>query len=310
MTTNTKTTRVMTVDDDEGTRLFVSKVLTNAGYSIIEAADGSEVDAKLAHIKDVKLILLDINMQNRNGIETLRKLKSDEKTKSIPVVMLTEIGKRELVNVCGQLGASGYIVKPASKEVLLERVAQHIPLSLTFDDIREIISRTHFEDQSIRTAPGLEEFRSPRFKCFPAPHKGHRVCVIVTGEAYPKTLVTRSESELSANLMVFARNVHRWYKVWPEGGIRELIALAMEETAAVEAAQVAKLQEINDSKIRIPNSMSELMTMTPEGLKEINFGASPATDMLFLKQVQRNCPGKDAAKQEMNDMIVSLWSRT
>ena len=59
-----------------------------------------------------KLILLDLNMPKVSGIEVLQKLKSDEHTKTIPVVVLTSSQEDPDVKTCYKLGVNSYIVKP------------------------------------------------------------------------------------------------------------------------------------------------------------------------------------------------------
>ena len=59
-----------------------------------------------------KLILLDLNMPKVNGIEVLQRLKSDEHTKTIPVVVLTSSREDPDVQTCYKLGVNSYIVKP------------------------------------------------------------------------------------------------------------------------------------------------------------------------------------------------------
>ena len=61
-----------------------------------------------------KLILLDIQMPKVNGIEVLQKIKSDERTKIIPVIMLTSSKEDPDIKACYKLGANSYIVKPVN----------------------------------------------------------------------------------------------------------------------------------------------------------------------------------------------------
>jgi len=63
-----------------------------------------------------KLLLLDIQMPKVNGIEVLHKIKSDPRTRSIPVVMLTSSKENPDIHKCYDLGANSYIVKPVNFE--------------------------------------------------------------------------------------------------------------------------------------------------------------------------------------------------
>ncbi len=77
-------------------------------------------------IRDVnhppRLILLDIQMPKVNGIEVLEKIKSDERTKSTPVVMLTSSKEDPDIKRCYELGANSYIVKPVNFEGFAEAI--------------------------------------------------------------------------------------------------------------------------------------------------------------------------------------------
>ena len=69
-----------------------------------------------------KLVLLDIQMPKINGIEVLEKIKSDSRTKIIPVVMLTSSKENPDVKKCYSLGANSYIVKPVNFEGFAEAI--------------------------------------------------------------------------------------------------------------------------------------------------------------------------------------------
>jgi two-component system response regulator len=81
-----------------------------------EALDFIFATGKYAGSRDIlqppKVILMDIQMPKVNGIEVLRRLKSDERTRSTPVVILTSSNQDPDIKTCYALGANSYIVKP------------------------------------------------------------------------------------------------------------------------------------------------------------------------------------------------------
>lgn len=70
-----------------------------------------------------KLILLDIKMPRVDGIDVLRKVKSDEKTKEIPIVMLTSSQEDPDIQTCYRLGVNSYIVKPVEFDNFVKAVS-------------------------------------------------------------------------------------------------------------------------------------------------------------------------------------------
>jgi two-component system response regulator len=69
-----------------------------------------------------KIVLLDIQMPKINGIEVLQKIKSDERTKAVPVVILTSSKEDPDIRKCYSLGANSYIVKPVNFERFAEAI--------------------------------------------------------------------------------------------------------------------------------------------------------------------------------------------
>ena len=79
-------------------------------------------DAELRH--KPRLILLDLKMPKLNGIEVLKRLKSDARAKIIPVVVLTSSREETDLETCYNLGVNSYIVKPVESETFTEAVTQ------------------------------------------------------------------------------------------------------------------------------------------------------------------------------------------
>ena len=111
--------KILIVDDEQRMRKLVHDYMVNAGYEVLEAADGMEaLDLFFAH-KDLALVILDVMMPKLNGYEVLKEIRSYSK---LPVVMLTARSEEwdELKGF--ELGVDEYIAKPFSPKILVARV--------------------------------------------------------------------------------------------------------------------------------------------------------------------------------------------
>ena len=109
---------VLIVDDSAAIRKIVQRVLRQAELplgQIYEAGDGLEA-LKTLESQRVNLVLADINMPNMDGLQLLENIKSKEKWKHLPVVMVTTEGSESKVMSAAKLGAVGYVRKPFSAE--------------------------------------------------------------------------------------------------------------------------------------------------------------------------------------------------
>ena len=101
--------KVLVVDDEWEIRDVLSNFLTEKGYEVILASNGEEA-IELAEKENPHVILLDVKMPGIDGIETCRRLKEGEKTRSIPVIMITAFRDREIEAYLE--GADDFVVKP------------------------------------------------------------------------------------------------------------------------------------------------------------------------------------------------------
>jgi twitching motility two-component system response regulator PilG len=115
---------VMVIDDSPTIRKAVSIGLEAEGYHVVTAVDGLDALRKLEESQP-DLILLDITMPGMDGYKLCRRVRANERTKAIPVVMLS--GKDGFFDkVRGRMaGCTDYITKPFASRVLLDTVAQH-----------------------------------------------------------------------------------------------------------------------------------------------------------------------------------------
>jgi PAS domain S-box-containing protein len=125
---NLKELTILVVDDNSQNIQLVHSVLQKNGYSKIAFASLGEKALELAKSMRPDLILLDIMMPLMDGYAVLRKLKTDQNTKDIPVIFLTAKAHNEDVVEGFRLGAVDYVTKPFENEILLARVQTHLML--------------------------------------------------------------------------------------------------------------------------------------------------------------------------------------
>lgn len=101
---------ILIIEDDKFFQTLVSKKLTNEGFNVLAASDSREA-LKILEENKPALIVLDLILPLLSGFEILSVLKKDEKTKDIPVLILSNLGQKEEVEKAIALGAVGFMIK-------------------------------------------------------------------------------------------------------------------------------------------------------------------------------------------------------
>ena len=114
---------IMLIDDITISMFQLKEALALKGFKVI-MTDNPFRAMEMARLLQPDLILLDIVMPLLNGIELCQMLKSDEKTKSIPVIFLTALAQKKDVMKGIQAGADNYIVKPYNLDELYARIVE------------------------------------------------------------------------------------------------------------------------------------------------------------------------------------------
>jgi two-component system, OmpR family, alkaline phosphatase synthesis response regulator PhoP len=113
--------RILVVDDEEDILELVRFHLAREGYQLTLAATGEEALKKAKH-ETFDLVVLDLMLPGLDGLEVAKALKTDTRTNSVPIVMLTAKGEDADVVSGLEIGADDYVTKPFSPRVLTARV--------------------------------------------------------------------------------------------------------------------------------------------------------------------------------------------
>ena len=119
--------KILIVEDDPLMSRMYQKIFTFEKYEVEMAQDGEEGLAKAVSANPT-LIMLDVMMPKMNGLQVLEKLKTDDRTKAIPVVMLTNLAGQQDAETALSKGAVKYLIK-----------SEHEPKQVT-DIVKEILA--------------------------------------------------------------------------------------------------------------------------------------------------------------------------
>lgn len=141
--------KVLLADDEENIRLLGEKLLKDAGYTVILAANGAEAVEKAIKEKP-DMVITDIRMPLKNGFEVCKALRSDPVLNQIPILILSALGD-EFNKLTGfEGGANDFITKPFRAEELQERVAlllEHGKKGLTIKPSKTLEHHEHKIEQ-------------------------------------------------------------------------------------------------------------------------------------------------------------------
>lgn len=120
--------RVLIVDDSMFIAKQLGQILSSEGFEIVDtAADGAQgIEKFKANQGKLDLITMDITMPVLDGVSALEKIV--EIDKSVKIIMVSALGKEDVVKKCLLAGAKSYIVKPLDRAKVLERVASVIKM--------------------------------------------------------------------------------------------------------------------------------------------------------------------------------------
>ena len=114
--------KILFIEDESALQKTFGEILRQEGYEMISALDG-ETGLRLAKSEKPDLILLDLILPKMPGFDVLKKLKEDNETKDIPVIVLTNLENIKDVDRAIELGATTYLVKAKySLEEIVEKI--------------------------------------------------------------------------------------------------------------------------------------------------------------------------------------------
>ena len=120
--------KILIVEDDKFLAKMLGRMLESHKYAIVLASSGQEGLEKSGD-SEIGLILMDIMLPDIDGFELLSKIKSSDKLKNIPVIIMSNLGQAEDISQGKKLGVNDYIIKSdLSLDEVVEKIKKYLPI--------------------------------------------------------------------------------------------------------------------------------------------------------------------------------------
>jgi signal transduction histidine kinase/ActR/RegA family two-component response regulator len=130
----TKKFKILVVDDNETNQLLILKMLSDHGGFFIDITDSASQGLQVLDHENYDLLLIDVNMPNKNGIEMVRQIKAHENQKiaKLPIIMLSANPTTEEKRLTKELGIKDYIARPHTRETLFMSIYKTLKVKKDF----------------------------------------------------------------------------------------------------------------------------------------------------------------------------------
>ncbi|MBO1924698.1 EAL domain-containing protein [Thiomicrorhabdus sp. 6S3-12] len=196
---------ILIVEDDQVTRMTLSKVLSRSGYRIIETKNGREgLSAYMEHHPD--LVLMDVMMPRLDGFAATRAIREYEQERAIPILMLTSLDDIESIDGAFDAGATDFITKPINWGIFVQRVKYALRTATIEAKLRNQQAQLNFAQKLAKLGYWEWDALQDRvtgsdsaFALFDVPAKGKITLEQFLGHVKPqdKSLINQALSDLT-----------------------------------------------------------------------------------------------------------------
>jgi two-component system, NtrC family, nitrogen regulation response regulator NtrX len=187
-------TTVLVVDDEKNIRRTLSMVLDGDGYRVVEAESGEQaLDAIARAETPIDVAVLDLKLPGLSGIQVLERLRAEEATRELPVIVVSGHATVQDAVLAIKLGASDFFEKPLNRERILVSVGNSVRTARLSRAVTRLRAELETRYEMIGTSPTMQKVYQQIDKVAPT-----RASVLITGESGTgKELVSRAIHRLS-----------------------------------------------------------------------------------------------------------------
>ena len=288
-----ETCHILVVDDSISARELINQYLSGSNIKAAFVENGP-LAIKKAKSNPFDLILLDVHLPDIDGIEVCRMLKSDKRTKNIPVIFVTIVSDKKSLVEGFQAGAVDYLTKPFEKEELLARIKTHLELKKYMEELIEARKKAEESEKLKMTflSNMSHEIRTPMNSIIgfaellqdenlsPGERKEFASIVINSGEQLLSIIdeileVSKEEAgelklfEQKFSLKRFLRELHIIFTNHLKNKPVKVLLDIPDDAPDVIVADKVRLKQILD------NLLSNAAKFTPEGVIEMGYRLLP-----------------------------------
>jgi two-component system, NtrC family, nitrogen regulation response regulator NtrX len=187
-------TTVLVVDDEKNIRRTLAMVLDGDGYRVVEAESGEQaLDAIARAETPIDVAVLDLKLPGLSGIQVLERLRAEEATRELPVIVVSGHATVQDAVLAIKLGASDFFEKPLNRERILVSVGNSVRTARLSRAVTRLRAELETRYEMIGTSPSMQKVYQQIDKVAPT-----RASVLITGESGTgKELVSRAIHRLS-----------------------------------------------------------------------------------------------------------------
>jgi len=205
--------KVLVADDSPDIVNFMKKLLQNHGYEVTTVASGAACLEALQKTK-FQLLLLDFMMPGLNGIDILKKIRTDQTLDDLVVIMVTALQSKVLLRSAIKNGVNDFILKPISVEVFNQRVEKFL-VKIQHSDISKMLLSLNIMDSSTLDQKIRKNLQKHKLNSYPFKIGTTKCCAILDVGKNPHALVQHTPQQLENEIVIIGKSGFLWNLIWP-----------------------------------------------------------------------------------------------
>lgn len=204
---------VLIADDSEVALHLMNTALETRGYKVITVTNGNECIEKFVN-SEVQLVVIDYKLPDTNGIELLKKIRSFKTPEELPVLMITALQEKEVLQDAIKNGINDFILKPTRANDFAKRI-ERLLIKINNDDLKNILLSLNIADQSKFDSEIRSSLTSRNLISYPFRFGDIECCAVMEKGKDPHVLAKKSPKELESHLVLIAKGGFLWNTIWP-----------------------------------------------------------------------------------------------